>query len=247
VPDVPFWALRRIAYSIIGFVALGVVTYVELDAVGGLARWELIALAAVVALFGPGEIAVRTLGEWMGSVTYARCQHMEEPTKACIVGLAQLTSIPLTRIGITVFVVIRTRLHPWLGVQKRVVRVRLESNPAPTSVVWTKKKGILGQCWTERHDVGLDHPAHFASFMQCTKEQWKQAPESVKMHLTYNDFRQIREFGYVLACPMIDLTNGRYCGCFVVQVPGGMGPELNRTDALELIHSSAALTCAVLK
>jgi len=234
-------------YAIVGFAAIFCVTYVELHAAtGGLKRWQLIGLALVVAVFGPGEIAFRAIGEFLGDVSYATRLNLEEPTKACVVGLSKLTPIPVTKIGITVFVVRRTRTHLWTGVQRRVVRVRLESNPTPTHIHWTKKKGLLGECWRERQDAKLNHPKHFGPYMKYDKKQWKDLPQDCKMHLTFKDFTQIRPFGFVLASPLIS-NDGRYRGCMVVQVPGDSEEDLVNEEAMELVHSSAALTCAVLK
>jgi hypothetical protein len=234
-------------YALVGAGALAWVTYIEIHAAkSGLKHWQVITLAVIVGVLGPGEIGLRAVGEWLGDVSYATRMELEEPIKACVVGLATMTDIPITKIGITVFVVLRSRLHLWSGVQKRVGRIRLESNPTPTHIVWTKRKGILGECWTQLRDAKLNHPEHFASCMNCTKEEWKALGCEVKMHLTYKDFKQIRSFGFVLASPMTN-HKGHYRGCIVVQVPGDCEAALDQTEVLEFIHSSAALTCAVLK
>jgi hypothetical protein len=247
IPMRIFWRLFTAAISM---AALGYVTYVELDAAsgkGGLEEWQIGALAGVVALFGPGQIAVRALAEWFGQVTYEQRLGMEEPAKACLVGLTEVTGIPFTEIGVTVFVVLRSRWHPVRGIQKRVVRLRMESTPAPTTVQWTKNKGLLGECWTQRRDASRDHAQQFDGNMSCTEEEWARAPSHVRQNLSYRDYQQIRTFGFVFAAPMIDPIKAHYHGCLVVQIPAQHKEALATTDALDLIHLSASLTCAVLK
>lgn len=240
--------LRRLMYAAISMVALGAVTYVELHAAsGGLKEWQLIALASVVALFGPGQIAYRALAEWFGEVAYETRLAMEEPAKACVVGITKITSIPFTDVGVTVFIVLKSRDHPIRGIQKRQVRVRMESNPAPTTVRWTKDKGLLGECWRERRDASRDHSQFFDGYMNCSETDWEKVPDKIRQGLTYGDYQQIRMFEFVLATPMIDPSNGAYRGCLVIQVPTKLRDELIQPEVIELIHSSAALTCAVLK
>jgi hypothetical protein len=199
----------------------------------------------VVAIVGPGQIAFRTLGEWLGDVSHEERLALEEPTKACVVGISKETSIPIVKIGITVFVVLKSRFHLWHGVQKRMVRIRLDSNPVPTQIKWTRKKGLLGECWTQRRDARLNHPEHFGSHLNCTKAQWKLLPQVVTTNLSYEDFKQIRHYGFALASPMTD-SHGHYRGCIVVQVPAEFEQELDSPEILELIHTAAQCTCAVL-
>jgi hypothetical protein len=237
------------SYAVITTAALALVTYLELNpSKNKLTNWELVSLAAVAAFFGAGPIAFRAVGEYLGDVSHKTRLRLEEPAKACIAALAAVTDIPITRIGVTVFVVLRSRGHMWSGIQKRVVRMRLESNPAPTHIRWTKRKGLLGRCWTELEDVCVNHQLQFGEYMACTKKEWrKSVPDSVKQYLTYKDYKQIRHYGFIHASPMIDLSDGHYKGCVVVQVSDRFEEQMKTEEVVEIIRTCAGTACTMLK
>lgn len=246
MPPIPFWVARRLALGIVAAAALGVVTGFELDSTGGLPDWAVIVLASVVGILGPIESVARTVRDWFGFVGFDARLNVEEAAKTALVALTQVTALDWTEVGITVFRVTRARWHLIAGIQERIARVRLESTPRPSTVIWTKNKGILGQCWREGRDKSLDHKEFYAPYQHITtKDEWKRLPDDVRMGLKFRDFIDIRDFGFVLASPMKGHRHG-YCGCFVVQVPSEKKDELSQPAALEVIHTGAATACAVL-
>ena len=98
----------------------------------------------------------------------------------------------------------------------KCLRIRMLVTPRPTKIQWTRHKGLLGMCWDELDKVPLNHQEHFREHMNCTKRQWKKdVPVSIKRGLTYEDYKQIRQFGYVVAYPVVE---DQYRGCLVLQV-----------------------------
>jgi hypothetical protein len=197
-----------------------------------------IACAVVIAVGGVAESVYRLVIETWGSISYDRRLVAEDNLKGLLVSLDEETNIPWTEIGLTAFIVRWRLMHPFGRVQVRVARLRMKTMPRPTSVLWTRKKGVLGRCWRNRRDEDIDHQVRYGAHMNCTKEQWRQLGQDIREHLTYDDFLAIRDFGYVLACPI--LTDGRYRGCLVIQVlPKYKGELAVGTKARELLHVSA--------
>jgi len=71
-----------------------------------------------------------------------------------------------------------------------------------------------------------------------TKKQWKGLDQDIREHLSYDDFIAVRDFGYVLASPI--LTGSQYRGCIVIQVATMYTSELAvGKKSRDLLHVSA--------
>ena len=238
--------LFRILQHLLVAGATGAVTWFSLTAQqgpGAPPRW--LAIAAV-AVLGTAEVVNGARG-----LTRRKPLSHEKrlDVQACLAGLLvsldENTTIPYTEVGLTAFVVRRTLRHPG-GVQHRVARLRLRDTPRPTRVVWTKKKGLPGRCWRNLRVEELDHVAKYRRYQDYTKRMWKKLPPDEREGLSYEDFKAIRNFGYVLAAPIID-GEGHYRGCLLVQVRPKYKGELKAgTEAREIICLSANTVAAVL-
>jgi hypothetical protein len=242
--------LRLLQYAAVAFATI-VVTLIGLRVLGnpggkGPSTTLVIACAVVIGLGGVADGVYRLLSETLGGVSYNRRLVVEDNLKGLLVSLAQDTSIPWTEIGLTTFIVRWTVRHPFGRVQVRVARLRMRGTPRPTSVLWTRKKGVLGRCWRNRRDEDVDHHHQYLKYVNCTKKQWKGLDQDVREHLSYDDFLAIREFGYVLATPIFD-HDSQYRGCLVIQVAPRFRNELaeGRNSRL-LLHLSADTIGALL-
>lgn len=239
-------SLFRILQHLLVAGATAAITWFSLTAESGPGdppRW--LVTAAVVVLAG-GEVANGVRGV-TGRRTLSHEKRLD--VQACLAGvlvsLDEKTTIPYTELGLTAFVVRRTLRHPG-GVQIRIARLRLRANPRPTRILWTKKKGVLGRCWRNLQVEELDHAAKYGKYQNCTKDTWKKLPSDVREGLSYEDFKAIRHFGYVLAAPIID-GEGNYRGCLLVQVRPMYKGELKAgSEAREIICLGATTVAAVL-
>lgn len=233
---VPLSILARLIQAGIVAVAIAVATWSTVRREPDVPTGVVLLIAVIVGLAGPIDDVERTLAGWVGTVSLEFRLKIEEPLKGLLVSLTQATTIPWAEIGLTVFLVKRTRRYPIRGVQLRVARLRMRSSPRPTAIVWTRNKGLLGQCWQQQRDVNQDHEKVYGQ-MQVTRSAWKSASPDTRSGLSYQDFLTIRHFGYVLASPI--LKDGRYKGCIVVQVLPGYADELSKPDSLDAIHLTA--------
>ena len=110
---------------------------------------------------------------------------------------------------------------------ERLLRVRLSSVPVPSEVNWIRGKGIVGSCWLQERDVGMDlhglHSLHYG----CDEAHWAKVPEAVRMGMTYQDFQRTQgKHGWVLATP-ITRSVGGVVGIISVDGPCGSSSALD--------------------
>lgn len=242
--------LRLLQYVAIGL-ATGVVTLLTLSVpnspgVKAPSHLLVIVCAVVIGVGGFAEGFFKTLSEAIGGISFSRRQLVDDTLKALLVSLADTTKIPWTEIGLTTFIVRWRMRHPFGLVQVRVARLRMKSTPRPTAILWTKDKGVLGRCWRNRRDEELDHQSKYGSYMSYSKDEWQELGQDVREGLSYDDFVAIRDFGYVLATPIVD-GKSRYRGCLLVQVASEYASRLAAgSKARELLHLSADTVAGLL-
>jgi hypothetical protein len=237
--------LIRLALAMFVALAIAAATWLQIDGDPVVPVWLLVSIAIVVGAAGPADSVSRTMTQWRGYDSVDTTLKIEDPVKALLVSLnAAPISIPWIEIGLTVFLVRKSLLHPLSGTQQRVTRLRMKSYPRPTAVVWTKNKGLLGRCWRERHDVHQDVSAYFEPLSHhlppgedVTKAQWKAWPKDKRMKLSFNDYLALRHFGYSHASPI--MKDGRYRGCLVVQASPTYAANLATAEATGAIRLAA--------
>lgn len=241
---IKFTALLRLLMYVAVGVATGVATWLQLRVADlpGAKRpppWAVVLCAAIIGAGILFQGLREVMAECFGGVDNEQRMLIEENLKTLLVSISAATTdrLPWTELGLTAFIVRRTLRHP-LGVQVRVARLRMRSTPRPTRVAWTKNKGVLGRCWRNEQDEDIDHEKKHKKYRDCSKQEWKALPTSVTEYLTYDDFKAVRDFGYVLASPIFDRKN-EYRGCLVAQVLPVYKPELADSKVRELIHISA--------
>lgn len=237
-------ALRLAQYTVVA-VALGVVTWVQLNSLAHPNPWITWTCAIVIGTGGVIDGAVRALMDEVGQLSFQKRILVEQALLALLDALDQAGLISLRDIGATAFLTRRTRRHPFRGVQLRVARMRLTATPHPTLIQWTWRKGLLGECWEHRKTVGRNHGAFYGPHVGLTKRQWKKVDPAIRQRLTYRDLQSIRDFGYVEAHPCIDPSTGNYRGCLVVQVAVSKQSDIQRPEARALVDKAAATVAAL--
>lgn len=241
--------IGRIVQCAIVAVALAAATFFQVRASEPKAPvWFLVTLAAIVGLGGPIDSAVRAWSDFRGTVSWNFRVKVEAPIKTLLVILDDKTSATWKQIGITVFIVRYTRRHPF-GVQERIARLRMRANPKPTQIAWTRRKDPLGRCWRTKDDVEFNHVLHRRRVearhggRAPDRREWRKVSKADKMGLRLRDYRDIRNFGFVVAVPIIPeggRHGGHYRGCVVVQVNPKFEPDFAPgTDARQAMELAA--------
>lgn len=238
--------IRRTAVYFASVAAIIAITIIELrSADPHLPKTWVVVLAVVVGITGPLDAFARSCSEEFGPQSHAL--DVEDEVKALFLTLVEVTTIPWTHLGITVFAVRRSRRLLLLGrIQDRIYRLRIESHPRPTDILWTRKKGVLGECWRSLERATLDHTQQFAEVSGCrSRWDWISVRKDLKMGHRYSDYLKIRHFGYVEAHPAIDVR-GKYRGCLVIQVEPDLEQPLQVDRAQRAIERTSATVAATL-
>lgn len=138
--------------------------------------------------------------------------------------------LPWDKVGISVFVVRRRRLW-FVGVERldRVTRAKVGvSNPS--SIVWTRGKGVIGECWETGEDVGRNFARDYALLDGCTRPTWDALSADFRQGLSYEEFLKTKGHGAVVAVPILN-ERGRFRGCVSIDAPG---------DCYDILWSDAA-------
>lgn len=202
-----------------------------------------------MTVFATGDQLVRAIGERRGDETAHFRNRVRHALAAALLEIEEATGLGCDSIGLNCWMTswwlrhlapyrVRKWVPRWLKrrVPKprlhRVERLRLSGWPRRSHVGWTRDKGIIGLCWRERCDVGLNCFEEYAELLafddagrpqgvSCTKEHWDtEVPEEVKLGLTYEEFKQIAgKYGAVVVTPMF--VDDEFVGVVTLDVPWG--------------------------
>ena len=168
-------------------------------------------------------------------------------TRAVLLSVHVETKVPASDIGVSIFVV-KGRLLPRLS---RVHSERLLGVPAPSHIVWTKGKGVIGKCWAfgDTRDTHVD-------LRDLAKQFARRAPDSsefativasgLDLGLSHLEFSQmINKYGEVFAVCIKDAV-GRPVGVLAADISAaffaenpGRGSVLSARDVGTIMHKSA--------
>lgn len=169
-----------------------------------LTRKERFAAVIVLAVVGLAESLARVIGGVVRERQLREARWLSETLRALLVQVVQASQLDWTDVGVNAFLV--RRRYRWVGGQalKRIGRERIRSAPPPSSVVWTVGKGVIGRCWELGTDLGVDLRDHFAGVEANTPEEWTKLTDEERLGLTYEDFQRTRQYGVVVATPVLD-------------------------------------------
>jgi hypothetical protein len=133
-----------------------------------------------------------------------------------------------TRIGLTTFSVRRRRIGlRFRKVQVPVARVKLAVPDAARSLLFTRDKGIIGECWQRRvevardftcayHELDPENPEH--------AERWAALDDQYRTGLTWEDYGFVAGTEVVIVAPLLERDN--YVGCLALTAPASTAHAL---------------------
>jgi hypothetical protein len=203
-----------------------------------LTRSQRVAAVLVLAVVGLGESLRTAIGGFVRERQLREARWFSETLWALLVQVVQASKLDWTDVGVNAFLV--RRRYRWIGrkVLKRVGRERIRSLPPPSSVVWTRGKGVIGACWEHGIDVSLDLNAHFAGVEESTAEEWSQLSDEERLGLTYEEFQRTRHYGVVVATPVLDRA-GRVIGVVSADSLDGPHDRLWNSEVREALGAAA--------
>jgi hypothetical protein len=165
-------------------------------------------------------------------------RRISETLRGLLVQVVQASNLDWTAIGINAFLV--RRRYRWVGarVLDRVGRERIRSTPAPSRVLWSRGKGVIGRCWESGQDLGFDLREHFAEISDLTADQWADLPHEQRLGLSHDEYLRTRQHGLVVATPVLD-RSGKVIGVISADAPSGARDRLWNEQVREVLGSGA--------
>lgn len=167
--------------------------------------------------------------------------------RAVLLAVHVATGVPASDLGVSIFL-IKGRFLPRL---RRMHSERLLGTPAPSPIVWTRGKGIIGICWNRG-----DTRAMCVDLRTLSRRYQSEAPTpeefptlqatGLTMGLTCDEFgTMINKYGEVLAVRIVE-NSGRTLGVLAVDVAAsyyleneGCDPVLREPNVGKILHKSA--------
>lgn len=164
----------------------------------------------------------------------------DQLVKSAFRQIADRCGLDWREIRVGAYLVRRTMRHPVCGIHVRIAQIRLTSHPRSSHVAWTKGKGVIGQCWVTRQPIAQDLSKSFRGLKNGDEVKWMDADSSQTMGFSYEEFRSTKDYGAVVATPIV--TKGRYRGCMALDVPASMAAEattMKKNEILEILQFAA--------
>jgi hypothetical protein len=136
--------------------------------------WEIKSIIVV------GTVAISSsLARPLQIYTIERLERQHDKVAAALRGLPwtvhQLTggAVPVQPIGASAWVV-----TPWWPFRRlhRIAHERVSDTPGPSSVRWTKGKGVIGHCWAKGREQVVDSGRFDRTYGDVTKGRWGLPP-----------------------------------------------------------------------
>ena len=148
----------------------------------------------------------------------------------------------ISDLGLHVWARRRTLRHPVSGVLIRIATYRVGTNPMNRPFAPPKGVGVVGLCWKNDHEVGIDveqlakslsNEGEFDGYRE------KNGSDAV-MNLTWHQFKRINHRGAVFAFPIRDGRH-RFIGCLSLDTSHGFA----KLDQPELKAQMGLLTIVI--
>jgi hypothetical protein len=135
----------------------------------------------------------------------------------------------------------------------RVGRQRFTDYPQPSSIIWTKRKGVIGLCWQQEGFVHRDlrEVVKLHGGDKFNPASYEEISPTLRMGMDKREFHMmIGKYGEVAAMPIMDVQ-GRFLGCIAVDIPvdacDGGEARLSRESAKEVTAATAQVVGGMLK
>lgn len=200
--------------------------------------WRLTAAVIVLGVAAVLRVALDVLAQARESHAAQFDKAVGEALRSALVQIVEQTDVEWTEVGLNAFVV-RSPVWPWREpFLERVGRERIKSHPTASSVHWTRGKGVIGQCWDQGTDIGVDLTDVFAALPTSTEAEWAALSREETFGMTFGDFTQTKEHGAVVATP-IQNSAGEVIGVVSVDSPHGSFDRLFSDSTREAIGAAA--------
>lgn len=147
--------------------------------------------------------------------------------------------VPVKPLGASAY-----KIRGWRDGKKhlyRIARERVTDYPVPSDIVWTRGKGVIGQCWATSREQICNTDRLFRSITAATEEEWEQVDPDIRMGMTFSDYCQIKgKYGTVIAVPARD-ANNQLRGVIALDCPPGYHTILKTQGVVEKVNSAANL------
>jgi hypothetical protein len=218
-----------------------------------LSRGQLVGVVLVLAVVTLIEGLERLIGSVVRERHLKQARQFSETLRALLVQLVDKTQVDWKSISVSAFLV--RRRYRWFGREElnRVGRERIRSIPRASNVSWTRGKGVIGQCWANQRDFGLDLRAVYAEVAGMTEDewsnlpdenpgiteqQWSNLPDDIRYGLSYHDFLRTRHHNVVVATPILNRSD-RVIGVVTVDSRDAPFERLASRKSRETLGSAA--------
>jgi hypothetical protein len=210
--------------------------------------WAVVALGVILALTTAGLAAFNA---WA-----ARQEKLKGDAYAALLAaaakIADAAVVPVRLIGLSAYMVRRPFPRLWHPYQTRLARVRLANFPPPSTIVWTRGKGFLGECWAKQDRVIDRHiPTRYREYLGCDEAKWLSAPPELRVGLSFREWEGTQQrYKYIRVAPILTPSGDsyRYAGCVSLDTGDDQSAQKLATDQVrELLLDAAGALMAALR
>jgi len=141
--------------------------------------------------------------------------------RGAILTISDVTHVPEREIGANLFRIRRAWYAPWNCHLHRMLHERMSFSPQPSSVKWTRGKGVIGAAWENRQTqvANLTRlPAELAAVVD--EATFQLIDESTRGGFTYAEFQGLRgKYAEALASPVLSHDGTRVIGVVSFDIP----------------------------
>lgn len=159
----------------------------------------------------------------------------------CLIEADKATSdrLKIEDIGVHVWEVRLGLRRRWPFLMRRLVKlddIRLRDTLGRSRVEWTEGKGVIGQCWTRRGTVARDLD-EFRGYESA--EAWQAEDAEFRLNLTWEEYQRTKDYGGVMAAPMLGKTDDSFRGCLSLDGPEGSFRTLDQQPVRKVLVNTA--------
>ncbi|ACZ29550.1 hypothetical protein Xcel_0511 [Xylanimonas cellulosilytica DSM 15894] len=169
---------------------------------------------------------------------------LEKQLVAAVAAISRETGIDVEHLGVSAWAVEKSG-----GVETlvRQYTVRLSGYPPPTAVVWTKGKGVIGQCW-ETQSVASENfgklQERYPKDRPISNSAWAKVKQTGGF--TQAEFpHRIHKYSQILAVPFgaVGTSAGGFVGCLSLDISTEResGRSIDTTEVREILSRTGGL------
>jgi hypothetical protein len=206
-------------------------------------------------VFAGMALAVTTAGLAAFNAWAARQEKLKSDAYAALLAaaakIADAASVSVRQVGLSAYAVRRPIPRLWHPYQARLARVRLANFPPPSTIVWTRGKGFLGECWAKQDRVIDRHiPTRYQDYLGCDETKWLSAPAELRVGLSFREWEGTQQrYKYIRVAPILTPRGDsyRYVGCVSLDTGDDQSSQKLGTDEVRelLLDAAGALGAAL--